>query len=32
MRVFDPYEIKNKDFDKMVEEWITDKRPGYFRV
>jgi len=32
MRVFDPYERENIDFDKMVEQWITDKKPGYIRV
>src|SRR3989338_6144152 len=32
MKVFDPYEEENTDFDKMVEEWITDSRPGYIRV
>jgi len=32
MRIFDPYETENVDFDNMVQEWITDKKPGYFRV
>lgn len=32
MKVFDPYEGVNVDFDKMVEEWITDKNAGYIRV
>lgn len=32
MRVFDPYESGNIDFNKMVEEWITDAKAGYFRV
>jgi len=31
MKVFDPYE-EDTDFNKMVEEWITDSRPGYIRV
>ncbi len=32
MNVFDPYEQENIDFDKMVEEWITDTKAGYIRV
>lgn len=32
MRIFDPYEMEDIDFDKMVEEWITDPRAGYIRV
>ena len=32
MKVFDPYEGKKFDFNKMVEDWITDPKPGYFRV
>lgn len=32
MRVFDPYESENIDFNKMVEEWITDAKAGYIRV
>lgn len=32
MKVFDPYETENLDFDKMVEEWITDTKAGYIRV
>jgi transketolase len=32
MKVFDPYETENIDFDKMVEEWITDTKAGYIRV
>jgi len=32
MRVFDPYEMKNVGFDKIVEEWITDAKAGYIRV
>jgi transketolase len=32
MKVFDPYEVKNINFNKMVEKWITDTKAGYFRV
>lgn len=32
MRVFDPYESKAIDFDKMVNKWLNDNRAGYFRV
>lgn len=32
MKVFDPYEEVNVDFDKMVKEWITDTNAGYIRV
>lgn len=32
MKVFDPYETENLDFDKMVEEWIIDTKAGYIRV
>jgi transketolase len=32
MKVFDPYERINVNFDKMVEEWITDTNAGYIRV
>lgn len=32
MRVFDPYEAENIDFNKMVKEWITDTKAGYIRV
>lgn len=32
MRVFDPYETENVDFDNMVREWITDAKSGYIRV
>ena len=32
MKVFDPYETENLDFDEMVEEWITDAKAGYIRV
>ncbi|MDD4601672.1 MAG: transketolase [Negativicutes bacterium] len=31
MKVFDPYQV-DVDFDKMVEDWITDKQAGYIRV
>jgi len=32
MKVFDPYEGANIDFDSMVEGWITDTKAGYIRV
>ncbi len=32
MKVYDPYEKKNVNFNKMVEEWITDNKAGYIRV
>ncbi len=32
MKVFDPYEGEKIDFNKMVKDWITDTKPGYFRV
>ena len=32
MRIFDPYESKDTDFNKMVQEWITDNKAGYLRV
>jgi transketolase len=32
LKVFDPYEDKQVDFNKMVEEWINDKKAGYIRV
>lgn len=32
MRVFDPYDSEYVDFNKMVEEWITDNKAGYIRV
>jgi transketolase len=32
MKVFDPYETENIDFDQMVEEWITDTKAVYIRV
>lgn len=32
MRVFDPYEGQNTDFNKMIEEWISDSKAGYIRA
>lgn len=32
MKVYDPYETEDTDFDGMVKEWITDTKPGYIRV
>jgi transketolase len=32
MKVFDPYESENIDFNKIVEEWISDTKAGYIRV
>ena len=32
LKVFDPYENIGIHFDKLVEEWINDPGPGYFRV
>ena len=32
MKVYDPYEVENIDFNKMVEKWITDAKAGYIRV
>lgn len=32
MKVFDPYEKEIVDFNKMVEEWMTDRKTGYIRV
>src|SRR3989339_2166083 len=32
MRVFDPYEKVEIDFNKMLKGWITDKSAGYLRV
>lgn len=32
MRVFDPYEDNDNDFNAMVRNWITDTNPGYIRV
>jgi transketolase len=32
LRVFDPYEKEDVDFDRMVHEWLTDPKAGYMRV
>ena len=32
MRVFDPYENPQVDFQQLVEEWICDRKAGYVRV
>ena len=32
MKVYDPYENQDVDFNLMVQEWITDKKAGYIRV
>lgn len=32
MKVYDPYEDENVDFEELVERWITDSEAGYFRV
>lgn len=32
MNVFDPYEGQNADFNKMIEEWISDSKAGYIRT
>jgi transketolase len=32
MKVYDPYETEDTDFDSMVKKWITDTKAGYFRV
>ena len=32
LRVFNPYENEEKDFKKMVEEWVSDPNAGYIRV
>lgn len=32
LKVFDPYQSQHVDFQRMVEEWITDLRAGYIRV
>src|SRR4030067_50459 len=32
MRVFDPYEEETTDFNKMIEEWISDSKAGYIRA
>ena len=32
MRVFDPYESRQVDFQELVKEWICDPKAGYMRV
>jgi len=32
MKVYDPYKMRNSDFDGMVGDWITDPEAGYIRV
>ena len=32
MKVFDPYENKGIQFNRLVDQWITDTKAGYFRV
>jgi len=32
LRVFDPYESEDVDFDRMVHDWLTDSKAGYMRV
>ncbi len=32
MKVYDPYGEPEKNFEKIIEEWITDKKAGYIRV
>ncbi len=32
MKVYDPYESDDVDFDKMINEWLLDSKAGYFRV
>ena len=32
MKIYDPYETGDIDFDKLVKEWITDTKAGYIRV
>ena len=32
MKVFDPYENHENNFEKLVKEWITDPNYGYIRV
>ena len=32
MNVFDPYEMKEDNFEGMVNEWMTDTKAGYIRV
>jgi hypothetical protein len=32
VRVFDPYESEHQDFERLVDAWIRDDKPGYLRV
>lgn len=32
MKVYDPYENQDVDFNLMVQEWITGTKPAYIRV
>lgn len=32
MKVYDPYENHDADFEKLVEKWISDPEAGYIRV
>lgn len=32
LRVFNPYETRNVNFDEMVEKWLMDTKAGYIRV
>lgn len=32
MKVFDPYEMKDDNFEWMVNEWMTSSKAGYIRV
>ena len=32
MKVYDPYEDINKDFNTIIKEWITDNKAGYIRI
>lgn len=32
MRAYDPYDKVKTNFNKMVDEWITDDKAGYIRV
>lgn len=32
MSVFDPYQMKDDNFEGMVNEWMTDTKAGYIRV
>lgn len=32
LKVYDPYEKTDVDFDRMVKDWITDNNAGYIRV